>query len=149
MKKSLYITQLLFVMCIYVLLSFYLQRSVLNIIDIGAFLFLLLFLIVPIFFIYGIHKTISYFKVAFNQNAEDQEKKEALAFFKTLIGYLILASLTIALAATCLLLSNLDIDDVTIGSFLVIALLTPLQSFVFCLAFFYPLRSSLEKNIAK
>ena len=147
MKKSLYFIQMFAVTAIFILLSLFFKRSFWLIVDYISFSLMILFIIVPTVFVYGVKNALSNFKVAFEKKSEIKQKKRAIRYFKDMTNYTILASITISLASILFMLGNLDIPSTTIGRFLATALITPLYSIAFSLILFFPLKVTLENSL--
>ncbi|MBN2628339.1 MAG: hypothetical protein JXA95_16865 [Spirochaetales bacterium] len=146
MRKGAFWAQFLGVLFVIILISLIFGRSLIFVSDYRALGFLLLFMLIPVIFVYGAGPSVGFFRTAFDREATDREKKRAIGFFNAMAVYTFLASLLIALATLCFMFGNMkDLD--TIGPFIDVEVVTPVYGLIIVLAVFLPLKFYLEQSL--
>lgn len=144
MKKSTFIVQFILGLALLVLLSFVFARPLFLLLDWLALVVLILFMMLPVFFVFGIKKSLLYWGAPFDSEASVGTKKKAILFFRSLSLYSILAS--IATAISILLLYSGNMDD-TIGHFWGSGWISIFYGLLMSVLVLLPLKFSLEKSL--
>lgn len=144
MKKTAYFTQIILGLVIIIMLSFLFKRSLFLILSYKSIIIALLYWLLPTSFIYGFRKTGQYFRTAFNEQAGMGEKKRAISYYNSIMLYMLLSAIAVAIAVWCYYLQNLDNS---ISRFVEILFLTPFYSLLFSILVILPLRMAVEESI--
>lgn len=144
MKLKNFIIHMVLILSTIILLGFFFKRSLILVIQYDGFILILLYILIPMLTRFGVKESLSYYATPFREDASVRERQEALLYFKSMIPFIMLCSLSVSIAVFCYYLGWLD--D-TLGRFLGTILMTPLYAALISITVFIPFKDHLEKSL--